>query len=111
MVAPGDLVDGADELFPATPLRRENAPALARQLVQAAASLPRLFRPAALNPAALLEPVEQRIERRGVKPDIAVRALLDQAGDVIAVPGPRLDQRQDQQLRTALLQLAAAMEE
>src|SRR5262245_19848894 len=99
-------MDGRHEGLPGAALRREHPSAFEGQPVVAPPALPRLLDPPALDPAALLEPVEQRIERRDVEAQRAVRARLDQLADVVAVPGPRLEQREDHQLGAPLLQFA-----
>jgi len=53
----------------------------------------------------VLEPVQQRIERRDVEPEPAARPGLDEFREIVAVTRPGLDERQDQQFGTALLQL------
>ena len=72
--------------------------------VVALAPLPGLLDPAPLDQPAGFHPVEQRIERGGVKGQDAVRPLLDQLGDLVAVARALLEQRQDQHLGAALLQ-------
>src|SRR6185369_8045048 len=101
-----DAVYRSHELFPPAPLGGEYFSAFTRQLVVTAAALTGLLDPSALDPSALLEPVQQRIKRRDVESKHAVRASLDQLADFVAVPGPDFNQRQDQQLSAALLQLA-----
>src|SRR5687767_12688528 len=88
MFASDHLADGADERVPAAALLGERLLALARDPVDAAPPFARLLGPAPFDPAALLQLVEQRIERGGMKRDRAARSLLDQAGDVIAMPRP-----------------------
>src|SRR5262245_61827806 len=59
-----------------------------------------------LDPASLLKPVEQRIERGDVETQRPARTGLDQFGNLVAVPLPNLNERKDQQLGAALLQFA-----
>src|SRR5262249_19953515 len=59
-----------------------------------------------LDPASLLKPVEQRIERGDVETQRPARTGLDQFGNLVAVPLPDLNEREDQQLGAALLQFA-----
>jgi hypothetical protein len=54
----------------------------------------------------MLEPVEQRIERGCLEADLPSRALVDQLADLITMAGPVLDQRQDEELGAAFLELA-----
>src|SRR5262249_15226671 len=71
----------------------------------APAPLSRLLDPAALQPTALLEPVQERVERGDVEAHQAVRAGGDELADLVAVARPRLDEGQDEQLRAALDEL------
>src|SRR6185295_10378371 len=84
----------------------EDVGASARQTVVATPPLAGLLDPAAMDPAPLLEPVEQRIERRDAKLQDAVRARLDELAQVVPVPGLILDERENQQLRAPFFQLA-----
>src|SRR5688572_29644510 len=111
MLASDDLADGADERVPAAAVLGERLLSCRGDPVDAAAPLARLLRPAALNPAALLQLVEQRIERGGVKRDCAARSLLDQGGDVVAVPRAHFDERQDEEFGAPLLELACAFQQ
>src|SRR5688572_13577054 len=111
MLPSDDLADGADEGVPAAALLGQRLLAFACDLVDAAAPFARLFRPAPLNPAALLQLVEQRIQGRGVKRDRATGSLLDQRGDVIAVPRAHFDERQDEKFSAALFELARVFDE
>src|SRR5262249_47802392 len=99
-------VDRANELAPGAALRGEDGGARRRETVVASPALAGLFDPPPLNPAAFLEAVEERIERGDAKRDDAARADLDQLAQVVAMPRLVLDERQDQQLGAALLQLA-----
>src|SRR5438132_85422 len=101
IVDSSDPVDGFDELTPRAPLRGEHGGARLREPVVPPAALARLFDPAALNPAAFLEAIEQRIERRDAELQDAARTRLDQLAQVVAVPRLVPDQRQDQQLPAA----------
>src|SRR5262245_52517616 len=77
-------IDGRDEGVPAAALLGENPPAGGGQAIAAPAAFAGSLDPAALNPAALLEPVEQGIERRDVEADGPARSLLDELGDVVS---------------------------
>src|SRR5262245_21660573 len=103
MLAPDDPSDGLDELTPAVALPDEKPAALRGQAVEAPAPLPRLLDPAPLHEATPLQPVQQRIERRRVEAHAALGALLDQPADLVAVPQPLPDDRQDEELGAALL--------
>src|SRR5262245_7114511 len=64
-------------------------------------ALARFLDPSALDPPTSFEPVQQRVERRYVKLQNAVRALLDQLRDFVAVPRTFFDEREDQHLGAA----------
>src|SRR5579862_2855728 len=106
MLESGDAVDGFDELAPGGALRVEHLRALGRQAVVAAPALARLLDPASLNPAALLEAIEQRIERGDAEAQEAARADFDQLAEVVSLAWLIGDEREDQQLGAPLFQLA-----
>src|SRR4029453_17494788 len=64
------------------------------------------FPPPALNPTSFLQPIEERVERRHMKLQLAGRPVLDELADLVAVTRAGFENRQDNQLRRALLQLA-----
>ena len=84
-------------------LPRQHAPSLARQLVVAPPPLAGLLDPPAFDPAALLEAIQHRIERRDPEGEGAFGPRLDQLADLVAVARPLLHQRQHQQRRAPLL--------
>src|SRR5688572_16119922 len=106
MASAGDELHGPNERLPGVALAGEHATAFRGQGVETAPSFTGFLDPLSLQPSALLEAVQQGIERRDVKPHGAVRSLLDQLADLIAVARPRLQDRQDEQLRGPLLELA-----
>ena len=79
--------------------------AFLRQAVVPAAALAGFFDPASVDPAALLQAVQQRIERCDAEFHRAGGAVLDQLADVVPVAGLVLDERKDHQLRAAFFQL------
>jgi hypothetical protein len=85
-----DAVDSLDKHLPATTLRSQNFSPLWRQAVIAPPPLPALLHPSALNPTALFQPIEQRIERRRVEAERPSGTLFDQFADVVAVARPNL---------------------
>ena len=62
-----DPAHGLDERLPGLDLRREHAVTVRRELVEPAPPLAGLLDPGALDPATLLEPIEQRIQRIDVE--------------------------------------------
>src|SRR5215472_870466 len=101
-----DSVNGLDKSAPATALGREDFFALRGQLVIAAAALSCFFDPAPLNPAPFFKPVKERIEGGYVEAQGSIRPRFYELPDLVAVPWPRFDQRQHQQLGAALFQFA-----
>src|SRR5262249_53314666 len=81
----GDAADGSRELAPGGALRREDVGARRREAVIAAAALARLLDPAPLDPAALLEPIEERIQRRDAERQHAAGPRLDQLAQLVAM--------------------------
>ena len=101
-----DPIDCGDEPFPALPLIREHLPSGPGDPVITTPALPGLFDPPPLNPAALLQPVQQRVEGRHCEADGALGLLLDHLAHLVAVTGALVDQRQDHELGAALFELA-----
>src|SRR5574339_259019 len=85
MVDSRDEAHRLDKRLPGIALTGEDAPPLGGQAVEPAPAFASLLDPAAAQPAALLEAVEQRVERRDVKFQPPVRAGLDQLADLVAV--------------------------
>src|SRR5262245_48946049 len=106
MVVSRDQRHCAHEALPGFSLAREHSAAFGRQRVEAATALPGFLDPLALQPAALLEPIQQRIQRCDMKLQLAARARLDELADLVAVTRPGLEDREDDQLRRTLLELA-----
>src|SRR5215831_5091694 len=95
--------DGSNEFLPALPLRGKRVSTLTRKTVIPPPPLLGLFDPAAVDPAPLLQPVQQRIERRDVESQGAARSDLNQPRNVISMPRLILEQREDQKLGAAFL--------
>ena len=78
MVHSSDKAHRGHERLPGVPLARQHAPALGGEPVETASSaLAGFLDPPSLQPAALLETVEQGIERGDVELQLAVRQSLD----------------------------------
>src|SRR5262245_59924277 len=99
-------VDGLDERPPRVALRCQDVRTGGREAVVAPAALPGLLDPAALDPAAFFEAIQQRIKGCDTERDGTARLRLDQLAQLVAVPRLRLQQREDQQLGASLLELA-----
>src|SRR5207237_6981892 len=67
--------------------------------------LTRFLDPPSADPAAALEPVEHRIERRDVKAQHAGRSAVDFARDVVAMAWRVLDGGEHHQLCAALFEV------
>src|SRR6185295_3679276 len=89
---------------PARTLRVQRLAATRRELVVAAAALPRLLHPATGNQPAVLETVEHRIQRSDVERHGALGTRLDAPSDLVTVARTLLELRENEQLRRALLQ-------
>src|SRR4030095_7345344 len=74
-----------DERGPSSALCAKRLPADSSETVITAAPLSRVFDPSPVDPLAILELVEQGIERRHVERQQPARFARDLAGDVIAV--------------------------
>jgi hypothetical protein len=68
----------------------EDAPSIGRHLVEPPAAFGGLLDPDALDPAALLEAVEQGVDGIEVKLQPPVRPCLDQLAQLVAMPEPRV---------------------
>src|SRR5262245_2817569 len=97
--------DRLDEGVPGLALLRQRLLACRREAVEAATALPRLLDPRALDPAALLEAIEQGVERVQMEDQPPAGLRVDQLAELVAVPWPGFEHRQEQQLSRALLEL------
>src|SRR5262245_13871273 len=85
ILQPRDPVDRRDERLPGAALRGQHLLTFLRQAIVAAAALPGLLHPASLEPAALFETIEQRIEGCDVEAQDSVRTHLNQFPDLITM--------------------------
>src|SRR5262249_19348982 len=106
MFGPGDAVDGIDELAPGVALRGEDVGAGRRQPVEAPAALPGLLDPAALDPPALLQAVQEGIEGCNAERNRAAGAGLDELAQLVTVARLGLEEREDEELGAPLFELA-----
>src|SRR5262249_38037903 len=106
MVASRHAADSVDERGPRLPLLGEAAPPVGSHPVEAAAPRAGLLDPGALDPAALLEAIEQRVEGIDVERQLAEGPRVNQLAQLVAVPGSRVEQREDEQFGGAFLQFA-----
>src|SRR5690242_11571574 len=102
---PRDAVDGGDEVLPALALRLERRAASGREAVEASPALAGFLDPAPDDPAALLESIEQGIERRDMEHEHALRARLDQLLQLVSMSRLGGKQGEDEKLRASLLEL------
>src|SRR5262245_47292423 len=82
MFGPRDLPDRVHEFPPVVALRGEHVPALRREAVEPATTFSGLLDPFPRDPAALLQAVEQRIERRDLELHASGGSLFDQFADL-----------------------------
>src|ERR1700730_15710263 len=101
-----DPPHGVDKGGPRLWLLSKHAPPFSRDLVEPAAPLVGLLDPGAPDPSPLLEAIEQRIEGIDVERQVAARPCVDQLAQLVAVPGPGVEEREDEQLRRSAFQLA-----
>ena len=92
--------------IPGLALSRQHALTCRRQPIEAAPALARLLDPRPLDPAALFEAIEQRIERIEVEHQPAVRPRFDQLAKLVAVPGSGLQHGQHEQFGGPFLQFS-----
>src|SRR5882724_8688832 len=83
MFPSGDQAYGLDEFVPGLPLSGQHPLTCRRQSIEAAPALTRLLYPRALDPAALLKAIEQRIERVEVEHQPTARLRLDQLAELV----------------------------
>src|SRR5690349_18132255 len=83
MIEARDPIDRSHELLPSRALLGEHLCAHRRQAVVASSPLPCLFDPAALDPAALFESIQQWIQRGDAKTEESFGARLDQFAQFI----------------------------
>src|SRR5512134_833021 len=82
-----DPAYGLDERLPCFDLSSEHTVTLGRNFVEAAPPLAGLLDPGSLDPATLLEPIEQRVQRIDVERQERARADVDQLAELVAVAG------------------------
>src|SRR5262249_38875607 len=92
MFASRHAANSFDERVPRLSLQRENAPSVGSHPVEASTPLPGLLDPRALDPAALLESIEERIEGIDVERKLAAGPRVNQLAELVAVAGPRVEQ-------------------
>src|SRR2546423_13690955 len=102
MLNPGDTADRLDEFTPTFPLGFQNLFAGGCEPVITATALTGFLHPAATDPAALFQAVEERIKGSHIETKRAAGAQFDELSEFVAMPRPIFDERQDQQLGTAL---------
>src|SRR5215831_435274 len=95
MFGSGNATDSRDKRLPGAAMRRQYFLAFGSQFVITPPPLPGLLHPSPFNPAALLQPIQKRIERSDGEAQLALRTRLDQFADVIAVPRPYFEKRED----------------
>src|SRR5688572_27595680 len=82
----------------------ESSPAVCGEPIEAPFALAGLLHPPSLDQAAVLEPQQGGVERRQRKTQAPAGPRFDELPDLVSMPRPGLQQRQDQHLGAALLQ-------
>jgi hypothetical protein len=85
MIYSRDETHRVHERPPGIALAGEDATALGSQTVEAAPPLPSFLNPPALQPAALLQPVQERVERRDVELQLSGGSRFNQFADFVAM--------------------------
>src|SRR5688572_9302168 len=106
MVDSRDQAHRVDEGFPRFALAGENAAPLGGEAVEPAPPLAGFLHPLSLEPSALFEAIQQRIQRRDVEFELPGRLRLDELADLVSVTRARLDDGEDDELGGALLELS-----
>src|SRR5438876_695414 len=106
MTNPRHAVQRVEERAPAPALGIEHFLARSREMVETPPAAAAALHPLARDQAAAFEAVERRIERGHVERDGAVRPLVDQLGDLVAVAIAFFEQREDEHRGAALPQVA-----
>src|SRR5262249_47027426 len=104
MLTSRDAAHRSDEALPGGSLIGEHSAALRRQPIEPSPAFAGAFDPPTLNPAAPFQAIQQRVQRGDLEANSALGSLFDELAELIAVPGPVLDQREDEQLGASLLQ-------
>ena len=99
------MIDRHNEVVPDITLRLQKMPASGGQTKVAPAPFSRSLDPSAGNQSSIFEPAENGIERGNTEDDLTMRELLDRLSDLISMTLPVLQQTENQQLGTSLLQL------
>src|SRR4029453_5697162 len=97
MAIPQDLVDGVAEFLPGGALPFQDAPPLGGKTIETAAAVAGFLRPPPGDAATILETAKHGIERPDPEGEATIRPCFDQLADLVTVPGPRFQQREDEQ--------------
>lgn len=100
---PGNARDRGHELAPTIALRRQNFSAGGREPIITASPLARLLDPPPADPPPFFQAIKQRIERSGVETQRPARPQINELPNVIAMPRPIPQQRENEQLRASFL--------
>jgi hypothetical protein len=99
-----DSVDCMHKIGPTVALVFQHFLPVGSELIVAPSALSRPFDPSPSDEAPPFEAVEQWVERGNIEFEETLRALFDQLADLITVAWAVLDEREDEQFRTAFLQ-------
>src|SRR5262245_4306346 len=93
-----EFTNELEELSPLFPLGGEDRAAFGRDLVVAAAALAGFLDPSALDPLALFQLVERRVQRGEVEGQRTARSGFDQLRQLVPVPRLVLEKREGHEL-------------
>jgi hypothetical protein len=100
-----DPPDGLNECFPPLTLGCEHFATFGREAVETSTTLTASLDPSPGNPTAPFKPVQQGVHGGSFEAQRSFGALLNQLTQVVPMARPALQQRQNQQFGTSLLQL------
>ncbi len=87
MFASGHAVDRRHKRLPPFLLRRKDLPARRSDPIQPPAPGAGFLHPSPVNPSACFQPIQERVERGGVKRELATGPQLNELRDVVPMPG------------------------
>jgi hypothetical protein len=100
-----DAVDCADEFFPPACLTGELFSTGGSEAVETGLAIVFRRAPIRADPAAILEPVQSRVQRSMLDLEDFMRAMLDDVSDGVAVGGAEKERLQDEQIEGPLQQV------
>src|SRR5580658_5428749 len=106
MAGPHNPVDRGHKLLPGIALGCEEFAPGWRQPVAASAALAVFLQPAAGDEAAVLQAEQDGVQRPDAEADLAAGTFFNQLADIVPMARAAFEQRENQQLGAALVQVA-----